>query len=251
MKYVKELSIIFLGLMFFYTFLIQNYKIPSSSMEITLNVGDQVLVNKMVYGWSIPRMPILNIPIIKDDFDRKLTYLNTLRNNVMKNLGLEEYMIRKPKKGEIIAFENPENTNDLYVKRVVAEEGDIFFLNKEGFWLKTKDKISNERETKIIKNEVFVRNQILNNNKVEDNGNRKLKIFKIKKVEGLKLIEMNGLLLYKVKKDYVFVLGDNRNNSKDSRYIGAIHKKHIIGKIFYRFLEIKSDSIGVSNNRFF
>ena len=95
-KTIKDILIVVCIILFVYTFAIQNFKIPSGSMEPTLKPGDQVLVNKAVYGWSIPRIPIIGTSFLPYDEDNRLTLLEFLRTNMAKNTEQPDLIARKP-----------------------------------------------------------------------------------------------------------------------------------------------------------
>ena len=120
----------------------------------------------------------------------------TLRNNDRLIIEKVTYYFRRPQPGDIIVMKNPQNTSEKYIKRVIAVED---------------DKVA------------------IYNNKVYINGNPKDEpyIFENK---------MNDFNEITVPKNTVFVLGDNRNNSKDSRILGPIDLKLILGKTFIRLL---------------
>ena len=117
------------------------------------------------------------------------------------------YLFDEPQKGDIIAFPYPANPLDKHVKRIIGEPGDLI---------------------EIQGNEFYVNGQLLEDGFVVD-----------------ELVSV-GDITYPVSvgEDEYFVLGDNRNNSKDSRssLVGLIQKENIIGKIWVRFFPF--DSIG-------
>lgn len=249
-KLFKEIVVVVIIIMSVYTLILQNYKIPSGSMKPTLNIGDQILVNKSVYGWTIPKLPMLDLSIVPNDKDQRITFLENIRTMIADTLNIPSLKSRTPILGEIVAFQEPE-TKIPYVKRAVATEGMSFMLRKDGFWLEDNSLLTyKNKEKKEIEGRTFIKNPLLNQFEVLDNENRKLFIYKISNKNGLKEEEIKGYKIYTVKKGFTFMLGDNRNNSKDSRFIGAIENKYLLGKVFYRFFEI-NENIGVNNNRSF
>ena len=93
-EYVEPIVIAVLIALFVRTFIVQAFKIPSSSMEPTLLVGDYLLVNKFIYGTKIPFV------------DKKI---------------LE---IRKPQRGDIVVFIYPKDRSKDFIKRVIGQEGE-------------------------------------------------------------------------------------------------------------------------------
>lgn len=113
-----------------------------------------------------------------------------------------QYVISKPQIGDIVVFEHPHNRQFQLVKRIIAKEGDTI---------------------EIIDGQIFV-----NNNKVQESYILEKTSENFKK----RMVPPNT----------VFVLGDNRNNSKDSRFedIGFIPLKLVKGKVFFRILPVKN-----------
>lgn len=120
----------------------------------------------------------------------------TLRNNDRLIIEKVTYYFQKPKSMDIIVMKNPRNNSERYIKRIIAVEGD--------------------------KIEIY-------NNKVYINGSLKDEPYLFEN-------RINDFGEITVPKNTVFVLGDNRNNSTDSRILGPINLKLIVGKAFIRLL---------------
>jgi len=101
-EYVEAFVIALLVALIVRSLLVQAFKIPSSSMENTLLVGDHIFVNKLVYGYHIP---------------------------FMKGRVLE---LSKPKHGDIIVFVFPEDASKDFIKRVVGVPGDVIEVKQKG-----------------------------------------------------------------------------------------------------------------------
>ena len=93
-EYLEPIVIAILIALFIRAFIVQAFKIPSSSMEPTLLVGDHILVNKFMYGIRIPFT------------DTKLM------------------QFKKPKRGDIIVFIYPKDRSKDFIKRVIGTEGE-------------------------------------------------------------------------------------------------------------------------------
>jgi len=93
-EYLEPIIIAVLIALFIRTFIIQAFKIPSSSMEPTLLVGDYLLVNKFLYGIKIPFS------------EKKL------------------FQLKKPKRGDIVVFIYPKDRSKDFIKRVIGTEGE-------------------------------------------------------------------------------------------------------------------------------
>jgi len=100
-EYGEPILIAVLIALFIRTFVVQAFKIPSSSMEPTLLVGDYILVNKFIYGIRIPYWD----QITGTDKDKK-------------------YHWKKPQRGDVIVFIYPEDRSKDFIKRVIATEGE-------------------------------------------------------------------------------------------------------------------------------
>ncbi|MGF7056721.1 signal peptidase I [Brassicibacter mesophilus] len=122
--------------------------------------------------------------------------LYTIKNNDRVLINKICYIYNNPKRGEIVVFNPPieKRQQELFIKRVVAVPGDSF---------------------KVEKNRVYINDLLLNENYILDND---FKDRDYNLVEGI------------VPDGYVFVMGDNRNNSNDSRMFGLVPMENIKGK---------------------
>ena len=181
------------------TFFFQAFFIPSSSMEPTLLVGDRIFVSKFSYGYSKHSFPF-SLPLIN-----------------------ERVLFSEPERGDIIVFKTPENLRIDYIKRLVGLPGDKIqmidgILHINDIPVKRK-KIRSE--TKLINNgqirNVLVYEETLPNNvyyETFDMGNTRAD---------------NTSEIF-IPEDSYFFMGDNRDNSKDSRFVGSVPKNNLVGK---------------------
>ena len=191
------------------SFLVEPFKIPSGSMIPTLHVGDFILVNKYDYGI---RLPILNKKIIA---------------------------VGTPQRGDVMVFRYPENPSLDYIKRVVGLPGDkISYLNKrltingqEVPEKKIADYLNADRlyyTPRYIETLGNVQHQILIEpdappfvSQVSDFPFRNNCHYNS---EGVSCVVPPG---------HYFVMGDNRDDSMDSRYWGFVPDRNIVGKAFF------------------
>ena len=192
-------------------FVVQAFKIPSGSMENTLLVGDHLLVNKFFYGIRLPNLKISS--------EKKLHAKNLkINDNFYINFYMKRYLIKNEvKRGDMIVFAYPEDTSKDFIKRCVAVPG---------------DKVE-------IKNKLLYINDVLE--KATYPVHKDFRIFEKFNAPSEYLVRDNyGPIV--LPKDYYFMLGDNRDNSLDSRYWGPLHKDYIKGKpilVFFPFHRIK------------
>jgi signal peptidase I len=197
------------------SFLIEPFKIPSGSMIPTLQVGDFILVNKFTYGI---RLPVLNKKIIQ---------------------------INNPQRGDVMVFKYPLDMSQDYIKRVVGVPGDkITYENKrltvndvEVKYTALDDYLEEDR---LVYNKQFEENltgvshRILNNEKAPPVNLSDVKQFPNSEActyryEGFTCVVPQG--------NY-FMMGDNRDNSADSRYWGFVPDKNIVGKAFFVWMNL-------------
>ena len=197
---IESLLIAIVLALFIRAFIVQPFKIPSGSMIPTLLIGDHLLVSKFIYGTKIP-------------FADKVV------------LSLKDI-----KRGDVIVFTYPNYENDPskkgidYIKRVIGIPGDSIdvrgrnlYINGEKIPLKPLGDYRDERDGDY--------------DEYEENllGKKHLVIY-LKWKEATE--KGNYLPVAKVPKGYVFVMGDNRDNSQDSRFWGFVPIENIAGQAF-------------------
>jgi signal peptidase I len=196
------------------SFLVEPFKIPSSSMVPTLLVGDFILVNKFTYGI---RLPVVN---------KKLVQLNN------------------PERGDVMVFRYPEDPSLDYIKRVVGVPGDrIEYRNKRltinGETVPTKqldDYLSKERmqfSRRYVETLGKVDHEILLEDDVPSIGGPG-RTFPF---AGNCNYNTGGVACT-VPPGHYFMMGDNRDNSSDSRVWGFVPDENIVGKAFFIWLNL-------------
>lgn len=171
--------------LFIRAFVVQAFKIPSGSMEPTLQVGDHILVNKFIYGI---RLPVTNTKMIP---------------------------VSSPERGDIVVFEYPVEPDKDFIKRVVAVPGDV---------VEIRDK------------KVYVNGRLVDQYTVKHTEKRVLP-------GAVNTRDNFGPVI--VPEDAYFALGDNRDNSYDSRFWGFVKDSAIKGEAFIIYWSWDKDNFGV------
>jgi signal peptidase I len=193
------------------SFLFEPFKIPTGSMIPTLHIGDLILVNKYTYG---VRLPVINKKIIP---------------------------MNDPQRGDVMVFRYPPNPNVDYIKRVIGLPGDqVTYTNKEL-------RINGELVKRETLPEFFDETQTTYIPQFEEklpgyDKPHKLLIYPNAGMGNTPLMQfpyfencnysIEGVSC-KVPAGHYFMMGDNRDNSQDSRYWGFVPEQNIVGKAFY------------------
>ena len=201
-EYAEALVIAIILALFIRTFIIQAFKIPSGSMKPTLLVGDHLLVNKFIYGIRIPF--------------------------------LDKYLIqfKKPERGDVVVFKWPKDESLDFIKRVIGIEGDTIEIKNKQLYVNNK-KVKNQLLDEKVKNQLFGKydDDILNADAYEETiGNRRHIFLYQPALEKLEKNKNDNYGPVTVQKDSIFVMGDNRDDSDDSRYWGDVKLEKIKGK---------------------
>jgi signal peptidase I len=194
------------------SFLVEPFKIPSGSMIPTLLVGDFILVNKFTYGI---RLPVINKKVVE---------------------------IHQPQRGEVMVFRYPEDPSIDYIKRIVGVPGDkVSYRNKR---LTINDQpVPFEQAGTYQEVEADLSYQKFKLY-LENLGNHLHKAIENPDVPSLHLAGVQQFphkencsfneegFTCTVPPGHYFMMGDNRDNSKDSRYWGFVPEDNIVGKAF-------------------
>lgn len=247
-EYGKTILITLLAALFLKIFVIEAFRIPSTSMENTLQIGDFLLVNKLAYGLHTPRC---------------IPFTTTSLSSFTLPL------FQKVHHGDIVVFEFPGGRNEVkhsesanYIKRCIGLPGDtveIRFGRVLVNGIETSFPLHGRRTTHQIDNalrrnsELFPdgstfsdvnygpivvpkRGDIL---KIDTAAFSRWHIFIEREGHTVKfnadtiLIDGAAISNYRVQRNYYFVLGDNRDNSMDSRYWGFVPDDHLIGEALF------------------
>ena len=248
--FIESLLFAAIAALFIITFIIQNTRIPTGSMEDTILVGDFVLVNKFIYGASSPRyvpfteiaLPYFTLPAFKE-----------------------------PKANDIVVFEYPGDRDQMqadelgvnYVKRCIGTPGDtiqivdkVVFVNSEEFKIPAHIKYLNPytKPSDYVEPRIFPKGMPWN----EDNYGPLIIPKKgytinlnvqnvdqwqtiINREFGSRVVNIQGNVVtienkpvnsYTFKKNYYFMMGDNRDDSADSRFWGFVPRDAVVGEAF-------------------
>ncbi|MEW5744916.1 MAG: signal peptidase I [Nitrospirota bacterium] len=171
-EYTKAIGTALILALIIRAYVVQAFKIPSGSMIPTLLIGDHILVNKFIYGTTIPFTD----------------------NRVL--------VLAKPERGDIVVFKYPEDPSKDFIKRVVGVEGDVVEARNKAVFVNGKRVV----EPYVQYTDASVR------------------------MGGMEPRDNFGP--YLVPKGRIFVMGDNRDQSYDSRYWGYVDTKLLKGKAF-------------------
>jgi signal peptidase I len=177
-EYVEAFGVALLIALIVRTLLLQAFKIPSSSMENTLLVGDHIFVNKFIYGYHVPYT----------------------KGRILK--------FSAPNRGDIIVFVFPEDPSKDFIKRVIGLPGDTVEVRQKNVFVNGKP--LDEPYTRFADGrnaETLVRTR-------------------------------DSMPPVRVPDGKLFVMGDNRDRSYDSRFWGFVDMDAVIGKALFIYFSI-------------
>ena len=193
------------------SFIAEPFNIPSGSMKPNLLVGDFIFVSKWSYGYSKHSLPF-SLPLIP--------------NKILSKI---------PDRGDVVVFKTPENNRTDYIKRVIGLPGD---------------------KIKIINGNINLNGKNIARKKMKDffDNDKNASLKRIRKYKefhdsiSFDIIDImdNGIAdntqLFEVPDGYFFVMGDNRDNSQDSRFktVGFIPFDNLVGKARFIFFSLEN-----------
>ncbi|MCP4913851.1 MAG: signal peptidase I [Oligoflexia bacterium] len=207
---LKKIVVIPLSIIFFVSIMTSSFlapfRIPSGSMMPTLLIGDFILVDKTAYGIKLPYTD------------------TTVGDFEIKRVSLTKRT--RPERGDIVVFKWPESPKIFYIKRVIGLPGDIIKIEKKRIILNGKPLEITEMDDSEISPYL-----------VKENKNYSMKYFKstLGKRDYYYQIDQDNYFKQNfgqvlVPKNSLFVLGDNRDFSFDSRFWGFVPIDNVVGK---------------------
>ena len=212
-EYSRSFFPVILAVLVLRSFLVEPFRIPSGSMMPTLLVGDFILVNKFTYGI---RLPVINKKVIE---------------------------LGEPQRGDVVVFKYPQNPQVDYIKRIVGVPGDkisyrnkVVYVNAEpqkqtpiGVYTGTG---SGARETGVFENMESlgdIEHSVLINPMAPDFG------------YGCQVLQRGPIT---VPEGHYFAMGDNSDNSNESRCWGLVPEENLVGKAFGIWMSWDSNQSG-------
>jgi signal peptidase I len=201
-EYFELVAEVLIYVFFVMTFLLQSFVIPTGSMETNLMIGDHLLVNKVAYSRSLGFLDKILLPQ------------------------------EKIKRGMIVTFKSPAELDKEYVKRVIGEPGDTIKIIKKqvyvnGQAIEEKYKRHTDKIAYSLENATDMNSILRDNFPLEEPYGLPPQFdWKFKKY----LVNTPLGRAFKVPEGHYFCLGDNRDNSSDSRFWGPVPQEFIVGK---------------------
>jgi len=214
-SFLKTLILALICAGFVRSFFYEPFHIPSSSMKPTLLIGDYIFVSKFSYGYSKYSFPFS---------------LNLFEGRIGKK--------DRPERGDVFVFRLPSEPSINYIKRVIGLPGD---------------------EVQVINGQVFINGNKIDKNYYGSFAENGTEIAKFEEIlpEGRKVIVLDQFNtpqdntgIYTVPEGNYFAMGDNRDNSEDSRFltkVGFIPEENLVGKATIIFFSIEGDAWKIWN----
>ena len=194
------------------TFLFQPFNIPTGSMENTLMVGDYLFVEKFAYGYSRYTFPFGGWP-----------FGDSLHGR---------FLARSPQRGDVVVFKFPQDNSTDFIKRVIGVPGDRIQMKNDILYLNGKP-VARERVADFVGNLDGVEGRWPQYRETLPGGKSYIMIDK--ETDG----PLDNTEVFVVPSDHYFMMGDNRDNSDDSRAaVGYVPAENLEGRAIFRFFSV-------------
>lgn len=209
-EYARSFFPVLLVVLFLRSFVAEPFRIPSGSMMPTLEVGDFILVNKFAYGI---RLPVLRTKVVA---------------------------LGDPERGEVVVFKYPQQPEVDYIKRVIGLPGDrIRYENKQLF---VNGEAVQQKELGIYPGD-GPQGRMLGAKMLEEDLQGVVHaILQRPEADG-----PEGEIV--VPAGQYFVMGDNRDNSNDSRYWGFVPEENLVGRAMLIWMHFDGEAMRVDFSR--
>ena len=206
------------------SFLFEPFRIPSGSMMPTLEVGDFIVVNKFAYG--------LRLPIV----DRELLAIGS------------------PARGDVAVFRYPLDPSENYVKRVIGLPGDTVVYRDKRLTINGRpvavgaaaEYFDSERVAYVDRAQELLpgdRGPIVHDVLFDSHRTDIASpIARFPFIDRCRYASTDASITCVVPEDHYFVMGDNRDNSADSRYWGFVPKQNLVGRAMFVWMNFSSPS---------
>jgi signal peptidase I len=226
-EYAKSFFPVILIVFLLRSFLVEPFKIPSGSMIPTLHVGDFILVNRYTYGL---RFPIINKKFIE---------------------------INQPQRGDVMVFHYPKEPSTDYIKRVIGVPGDVLVYRNKRLSINGKEQaLQRDGDYNYVESEL----RFIHTERYNENLNGRLHAVLLNPempqvhLGGVESFPQHEQCSYSeeevrctVPAGHYFMMGDNRDNSRDSRYWGFVPDEMVVGKAFFIWMNFgEYKRVGIS-----
>ena len=225
--YAEAIIIALLLALVIRAFVIQAFKIPSGSMIPTLHVGDFILVNRFTYGL---RLPIVNKKFIE---------------------------VNQPQRGDVMVFHYPEDPSVDYIKRVVGLPGDVLVYRDKRLTINgSEQQLQRDGDYNYVESEL----RFAHTERYKENLSGRIHAVLLN--PDMPQVHLGNVANFPqheqcsyseaevrctVPAGHYFMMGDNRDNSRDSRYWGFVPDELIVGKAFFIWMNFgELNRVGLS-----
>jgi signal peptidase I len=199
-EYARSFFPIILIVLIIRSFIAEPFRIPSGSMLPTLHIGDFILVNKFAYG---VRLPVINTKILE---------------------------VGEPQRGDVFVFRYPKNPKVDYIKRVVGLPGDTVGYFNKTIYINGQAISQSVKEKDVDLVGLVPMNHELRSETLGEHKHDLLLDPRQNRYEGESVVP-DG---------HYFAMGDNRDNSNDSRFWGTVPEANLVGKAFFIWMSLDS-----------